>query len=167
MKWRVLVALVPASVLLTLASPAIPAAAAAPVATASYTIGYTCTSGPGCTPGTTYTHTYVLAVDCHGMISGTGGQAGAPDIQESVLGTLSFSEDNRSVTVNLVSTYVGSFPGYTVTITGTVDPRTGALSGTATTEWPGHPEASASFDVTGTRDSFIVNPSACDGDEDD
>jgi hypothetical protein len=167
MNLRVLVALVPAIAALTLASPAIPAAAAAPVATASYTITYTCTSGPGCTVGSSYIHTYVLAVDCQGVIAGTGSQAGSPDVQESVLGTLSFSEANRAVTVNLVSTYVGSFPGYTVTITGTVDPQTGALSGTATTQWPGQPAASASFDVYGTRDSFMVNPSACDGEESD
>lgn len=166
MKRPVLVALVPAIAALTLASPAIPAAAATPVITASYTITYTCTSGPGCTVGATYTHTYLLAVDCHGVITGTGGQAGAPDVLESVSGALSFNEGDRSVTVNLVSTYVGAFPGYTTTINGTVDLWTGALSGTATSQWPGHPDSSASFDVQGTRDAFSVNPSACRGEDD-
>jgi hypothetical protein len=167
MKLRVLAAVVPAIAALTLAAPAIPAAAATPVITAGYTITYTCTGGPGCSVGGTYTHTYLLAVDCHGVISGTGGQAGAPDVLESVSGALGFKLADRTLTVNLVSTYVGSYPGLTTTISGTVDPRTGALSGTATSQWPGNPGYSATFTVQGTRDAFTVNPSACRGEDDD
>ena len=162
MKRLILTALVPAIASLTLASTTVPAGAAAPVATANYTIAYTCTAGPGCTLGVTSTHTYALAVDCDGVITGTGTQVGYPQILETVTGTLSFDETTRTVTVNFVSLYVGAlFTGYTLTVTGTVDPRTGALTGTATSQLAGSPELSATFSVLGTRDSVGFNDAAC------
>jgi hypothetical protein len=162
MKRLVLTALLPAFATLTLASTTIPAGASAPAATATYTIGYTCTAGPGCTLGVTSTHTYTLAVDCDGVITGTGTQVGYPQIVESVTGTLSFDEATRTIAVNFVSLYVGPlFTGYTVTVAGTVDPKTGVLTGTATSQLAGSPELSASSSVLGTRDSITLNGSAC------
>jgi hypothetical protein len=166
MKRLVLTAIVPALAALTLASTTVPAAAATPVVTANYTIGYTCTAGPGCTLGVTSTHTYTLAVDCDGVITGTGTQVGYPDVVESVTGTLSFDEAAHAVTVNLVSVYVGPLvTGYTLTVTATVDLRTGALRGTATAELSGNPDLTASFSVQGTRDSLTINDSACSDQE--
>lgn len=162
MKRLVLTTLLPAFATLTLAATVVPAGAATPAATATYTIGYTCTAGPGCTLGVTSTHTYALAVDCDGVVTGTGTQVGYPDVVESVTGTLRFDEATRTVVVNFVSLYVGAlFPGYTLTVSGIVDPKTGVLTGTATADLNGSPDLSASFSVQGTRDSFTFNDSAC------
>jgi len=58
--------------------------------------------------------------------------------------------------------YVGAlFTGYTLTVTATVDPRTGALTGTATSQLAGSPDPGATFSVLGTCDSFTFNDAAC------
>jgi hypothetical protein len=148
-------------------------AAAAPesngsLATVSYTITYTCTAGPGCVPGTSYVHTYSISLGCNGAITGTGTQVGFPLILEAVSGAIGFDEATSTVTVRYVSTYVGSlFPGYTMTANVALNPRTGALSGTATATLPGDPSLDASFTVQGVRDSFAFGGSSCSGDSED
>lgn len=148
-------------------------AAAAPesngsLGTASYTITYTCTAGPGCSPGTSYVHTYSISLGCDGAITGTGTQVGFPLVLEAVIGAIAFDEATSTVTVRYVSTYVGSLlPGYTVTANGVLDPRTGALTGTATSMLPGDPSVNASFTVQGVRDSFASGGTSCSGDSQD
>jgi hypothetical protein len=148
-------------------------AAAAPesngsLATVSYTITYTCTAGPGCIPGTSYVHTYSISLGCNGAITGTGTQVGFPLVLEAVSGAIGFDVVTSTVTVRYVSTYVGSLvPGYMVTANGTLNPRTGALTGTATTMLPGDPSADASFTLEGVRNSFAFGGTSCSGDSQD
>ena len=138
------------------------------LATATYTVTYTCIEGPGCVVGMTYVHTYALTVDCNLGITGTGTQADAPDVQEIVTGQLAFDRATRALTVNLISTYTTFMPGYVIALTGTVDPVTGALTGTATAGLPSDAGTAASFTVSGVRDSFVFNRDACgNGDEDE
>jgi hypothetical protein len=140
------------------------------IATATYTLTYTCAAGPGCVVGTAYVHTYTLTIDCNLAITGTGTQADAPQVLESVTGTLGFDPSTRSTTVNIVSTYVSDFmTGYTIATTGTLNPFTGQLTGTAVAGLAGDPGTAATFSVSGVRTSVVFNPnvSCSNGDEDE
>jgi hypothetical protein len=126
------------------------------VETATYSIAYTCTGGPGCAMGASYNHSYSINVDAKGTLSGTGFQDNYPSVTEAVTGTLVFASTTRTESMNFVSTYTGYLAGYTVSQNGSVDLVSGALSGTASSGMPGNTDAT--FSVNGTRTSLTIVP---------
>jgi hypothetical protein len=137
-------------------APTTPTAPATLVETATYAITYTCTGGPGCAMGVGYGHTYKINVDSAGGLTGTGTQDNYAAVTESLGGSLAFSAITRTQSMNFVSTYTGYLAGYTVTVTGSVDPISGALSGTASSGYPGNTDGN--FSVSGTRTSLTIVP---------
>src|ERR1700724_3007918 len=121
------------------------------VETATYSIAYTCTGGPGCAMGASYKHSYSINVDAKGTLSGTGSQDNYPSVTEAGTGNLAFASVTRTESMNFVSTYTGYLAGYTVSGNGSVDLVSGALSGTASSGMPGNTDAT--FSVSGTRTS--------------
>jgi hypothetical protein len=135
------------------AAPA-PAATAPIIATATYSVTYTCTGGPGCAMGTGYKHTYTINIDTRGLLTGTGVQDDYPSVTEALTGSLAYGGLTRTQAMNYVSTYTGYLAGYTVTENGSMDPVSGALSGTASSGMPGNTDAT--FGVSGTRTSLTI-----------
>ena len=154
------IALTTGSLLATanLASQPVPARHTPMMATANYTVTYTCSGGPGCTMGAGYEHTYTMNIDIHGAITGTGMQTGYPQITEKLTGALTRKQGAQSASesLNYLSTYDGLFAGYTVTENGAVDLVSGNLDGSATATMPGLPSWAASFKVKGVRTSFTL-----------
>ena len=137
------------------AAPA-PTVAAPIIATATYSVTYTCTGGPGCAMGTGYKHTYTINIDTRGLLKGTGVQDDYPSVTEALTGSLAYAGLTRTQAMNFVSTYTGYLAGYTVTENGSMDPVSGALSGTASSGMPGNTDAT--FSVSGTRTSLTIVP---------
>ena len=135
------------------AAPA-PTVAAPIIATATYSVTYTCTGGPGCAMGTGYKHTYTINIDTRGLLTGTGVQDDYPSVTEALTGSLAYGSLTRTLAMNFVSTYTGYLAGYTVTENGSMDPVGGALSGTASSGMPGNTDAT--FSVSGTRTSLTI-----------
>lgn len=131
-----------------------PTAPAPIIATATYSVTYTCTGGPGCAMGTGYKHTYTINIDTRGLLKGTGFQDDYPTVTEALNGSLAYAGATRTESLNYVSTYTGYLAGYTVTEAGSMDPVSGALSGTASSGMPGNTDGT--FSVSGTRTSLTI-----------
>jgi hypothetical protein len=136
------------------------------MATATYSVRYTCTGGPGCAMGVGYAHDYSFSIDVRGGLKGTGAQVGYPQITEALNGSLAFNRAARAESLTYLSTYTNLYAGYSIKLSGTVDPTTGALSGTASSGLSGNPGMDAAFSVKGTRTSFTFVHGA-HGDNDD
>jgi len=136
------------------------------MATATYSVMYTCTGGPGCIMGVGYAHNYSFSIDVHGGLKGTGVEVGYPQITEDLTGSLGLTWAIRTKSLTYLSTYNNLFAGYWIKQSGTIDPTSGALSGTASASLPGNPGWNAYFSVKGTRTSLTFAHGA-HGDNDD
>ena len=132
-----------------------PAAVTRAAVTTDYTITYTCTSG--CT--SSFVHEYVFNLDCSGNFTGTGFSVLDQSLSETVTGTVSFDRTTFTLRFDYTSVYTSN-PSYTVAATGTVDPRSGALTGTAAA-------SGQTFMVSGVRTLFTVDRSPCDREGED